>query len=127
MVLAGLASDGGLYVPESLPTYSEADWRAMRALSYPELALQLMWPFVEGSMPRETFARMVHDAYSGFRHAAIAPVKQLGSDRWLLELFHGPTLVTGIMGPHELWHLAVLSGLSMHWRFVYQFAAGPNC
>ena len=92
VVLAGLASDGGLYVPESLPTYSEADWRAMRALSYPELALQLMWPFVEGSMPRETFARMVHDAYSGFRHAAIAPVKQLGSDRWLLELFHGPTL-----------------------------------
>jgi channel protein (hemolysin III family) len=42
-------------------------------------------------------------------------------------LFHGPTLVTGIIGPHELWHLAVLSGLSMHWRFVYQFASGPNC
>ncbi len=42
-------------------------------------------------------------------------------------LFHGPTLVTGIMGPHELWHLAVLSGLSMHWRFVFQFATGPEC
>jgi len=42
-------------------------------------------------------------------------------------LFHGPTLVTGIMGPHELWHLAVLSGLGMHWRFVFQFATGPEC
>lgn len=92
VVLAGLASDGGLYVPEGLPTYTDAEWQAMRSLSYPELALHLMWPFVEGSMPRETFARMVNEAYGCFRHAAIAPVKQLGSDRWLLELFHGPTL-----------------------------------
>ncbi|NBS11700.1 MAG: threonine synthase [Gammaproteobacteria bacterium] len=92
VVLAGLASDGGLYVPEALPKYTDAEWQAMRSLSYPELALHLMWPFVEGSMPRETFARMVNEAYGCFRHAAIAPVKQLGSDRWLLELFHGPTL-----------------------------------
>ena len=41
-------------------------------------------------------------------------------------LFHGPTIVSGIMGPHELWHFAVLSGLAMHWRFVYQFASGPE-
>lgn len=39
-------------------------------------------------------------------------------------LFHGPTIIHGIMGPHELWHIAVLSGLAMHWRFVFQFAAG---
>lgn len=41
-------------------------------------------------------------------------------------LFHGPTLVHGVMGPHELWHIAVLIGLSMHWRFVFQFASGPD-
>ena len=41
-------------------------------------------------------------------------------------LLHGPTLVHGIMGPHELWHLAVLGGLSMHWKFVFQFASGPD-
>lgn len=41
-------------------------------------------------------------------------------------LFHGPTLVHGILGPHELWHFAVLCGLSMHWRFVFQFASGPD-
>lgn len=41
-------------------------------------------------------------------------------------LFHGPTIVSGIMGPHELWHFAVLSGLAMHWRFVSQFASGPE-
>ena len=41
-------------------------------------------------------------------------------------LFHAPTIVSGIMGPHELWHFAVLSGLAMHWRFVFQFASGPE-
>jgi channel protein (hemolysin III family) len=39
-------------------------------------------------------------------------------------LAHGPVLVSGVIGPHELWHLAVLAGLAMHWRFVFQFAAG---
>lgn len=41
-------------------------------------------------------------------------------------LLHGPTLVQGVLGPHELWHFAVLCGLSMHWRFVFQFASGPD-
>ncbi len=44
----------------------------------------------------------------------------------LVLLFHGPTLLPGVLGPHEFWHLAVLSGLAFHWRFVFQFAAGPN-
>lgn len=92
VVLTGLASDGGLYVPESLPQISKDQWRQWQTLSYPELAIEVMWPFVDGSMPRATFESMVRDAYGSFRHEAIAPCKQLAHDTWLLELFHGPTL-----------------------------------
>lgn len=92
VILTGLASDGGLYVPESLPEVSLKTLRQWQNLSYEDLALEVMWPFVEGSMPRETFEKMVVDAYSSFRHRAIAPTKQLSHDTWLLELFHGPTL-----------------------------------
>ena len=88
VVLTGLASDGGLYVPESLPTISEATLRHWQSLPYYELAIEVMWPFVEGSMPRETFEPMVKNAYGAFRHSAIAPTKQLSHDTWLLELFH---------------------------------------
>jgi threonine synthase len=92
VVLAGLASDGGLYVPESLPQISEATFRSWQGLAYDDLAIEVMWPFVEGSMPRATFEGMVRDAYGSFRHSGIAPAKQLSHDTWLLELFHGPTL-----------------------------------
>ncbi|NCW73503.1 MAG: threonine synthase, partial [Gammaproteobacteria bacterium] len=92
VVLTGLASDGGLYVPESLPTIPDATLRQWQSLPYDELAIEVMWPFVDGSMPRETFESMVKDAYGSFRHTAIAPTKQLSHDTWLLELFHGPTL-----------------------------------
>ncbi|MDB3999234.1 threonine synthase [Litorivicinus sp.] len=92
VVLTGLASDGGLYVPESLPTVSEATFRQWQSLPYDALAIEVMWPFVEGSMARETFEATVRDAYRSFRHTAIAPSKQLTHDTWLLELFHGPTL-----------------------------------
>ena len=92
VVLTGLAPDGGLYVPESLPTISEATLRQWQPLPYDELAIEVMWPFVDGSIPRETFVSMVEDAYGSFRHSAIAPTKQLNHDTWLVELFHGPTL-----------------------------------
>ena len=92
VVLAGLASDGGLYVPESMPQISEATFRSWQGLPYDDLAIEVMWPFVEGSMPRATFESMVRDAYGSFRHSGIAPSKQLTHDTWLLELFHGPTL-----------------------------------
>ena len=92
VVLTGLAADGGLYVPESLPTISEVTFRQWQSLHYDDLAIEVMWPFVEGSLKREAFEEMVKDAYSTFRHPAIAPLKQLSSDTWLLELFHGPTL-----------------------------------
>lgn len=91
-LLAGLARDGGLYVPRQWPEFSAAEIRAMRGLSYQELAITLLSPFVGDDIDRETFARIVGEAYATFRHDAICPLVQIGPNRFLLELFHGPTL-----------------------------------
>jgi threonine synthase len=91
-LLAGLARDGGLYVPQSWPHFSAADIRALRGLPYGELAARVLHPFVGGEIGRETFAAIVHDAYRGFRHPAICPLVQSGPNEFILELFHGPTL-----------------------------------
>lgn len=91
-LLAGLARDGGLYLPESLPTFTPSDLAAMRNLSYPELATAIIAPFVEGSIDRQTLSSLAADSYRDFRHQAVAPLLQLDQDQWLLELFHGPTL-----------------------------------
>ena len=92
VLLAGLARDGGLYLPEALPTFSAAELQSMRGMSYPELATTVIAPFVEGSIDRETLAHLVEASYRDFRHQAVAPLVQLDQDQWLLELFHGPTL-----------------------------------
>ena len=92
VVLTGLASDGGLYVPESWPQFSAADLRALTRLDYPQLAATLMAPYAAGALTEGELHRLASRAYAGFRHAAIAPLVQIGRDHWLLELFHGPTL-----------------------------------
>ncbi|MFQ5971946.1 MAG: threonine synthase [Alphaproteobacteria bacterium] len=92
VLLTGLAGDGGLYLPESWPRLDPAELRAMRGLSYSELAARVMWPFVEGAIAETEFDELVRDTYAKFDHPAVAPLKQLGSNLWLLELFHGPTL-----------------------------------
>ncbi len=91
-VLAGLARDGGLYVPESWPQFSSDELRAWRRLPYPELALRILSPFVGGEIPQAEFERLVREAYATFRHPAVCPLVQLGTNRLVLELFHGPTL-----------------------------------
>ena len=91
-LLAGLARDGGLYVPEEWPQFSAAELRGMTGLSYAELATRVMAPFVQGAITDDDFAALVADTYEGFDHRAVAPVVQIGHDEWLLELFHGPTL-----------------------------------
>lgn len=91
-LLAGLASDGGLYVPAQLPQFSEAEFAAMRGMDYPTLALEIMQPFVGGSIPRDDLQAIIDDCYRVFRHDAVAPLVQLGPNQWVLELFHGPTL-----------------------------------
>lgn len=92
VLLTGLADDGGLYVPEQLPKFTNAEIAAMSGMSYPELALCIIEPFVAGSIPHDDLASIVHDCYRDFRHPAVAPLVQLDSNEWLLELFHGPTL-----------------------------------
>ncbi len=92
VTLAGLASDGGLYVPEAWPRVDAEAQRAWRNLSYPDLAVQVMRPFIGGEIPDKAFAAMVRDAYATFEHPAVTPLVQLDSNLWLQELFHGPTL-----------------------------------
>lgn len=92
VVLTGLAVDGGLYVPESLPRFSEDDIRAWRGLSYDELAFHVMWPFVKDTLTESEFKGIIERAYASFRHAAIAPLVQTAHNEWVLELFQGPTL-----------------------------------
>jgi threonine synthase len=92
VLLAGLAEDGGLFVPENWPTLGPADWRALRGLPYAELAARVMQPFVGPAIDRTTFARLCHEAYAGFTHPAVVPLVQLDTGLFVQELFHGPTL-----------------------------------
>jgi threonine synthase len=92
VLLAGLAEDGGLFVPETWPSLSHADLRALRGLPYDQLAARVMQPFVGEAVPFATLQAICHGAYAGFAHPAVAPLIQLGPNLWSLELFHGPTL-----------------------------------
>ena len=91
-LLAGLAGDGGLYVPREWPQFSAADIRAMRGRSYQEIAFAVMEPLVGGDIASGDLRRMIDEAYGTFCHKAIVPLVQTGPERFLLELFHGPTL-----------------------------------
>lgn len=91
-VLAGLASDGGLYVPEIIPTLSMSEITALQSLSYPELAYNIISRFTGDSIAPDALKNIIFEAYKTFRHAAVAPLKQLDSNTYLLELFHGETL-----------------------------------
>ncbi len=93
VMLAGLARDGGLYLPAEWPRLSTAEIASWRGLSYVELAFRVMRPFVGGSFDESTFRRLIAEAYASFDTPDVAPLKPLGDDGLhLLELFHGPTL-----------------------------------
>ncbi len=92
VTLAGLAADGGLYVPREWPQFSAADFAALRGLSYAETALRVMTPFVGDALSEDALRALCTEAYGGFAHAAVTPLVQLDGRHWLLELFHGPTL-----------------------------------
>ena len=91
-MLTGLARDGGLYLPETIPTLDHAAITAMRGQSYEDLAFTVMRPFVGDTFTDEEFRAIISRAYEGFGHDARAPLVQLGANHFLLELFHGPTL-----------------------------------
>ena len=90
--LAGLASDGGLYVPRHWPRFSADEIAAMAGLPYAELAARIMQPFVGDCLTPERLRELTAQAYGRFAHKAVTPLKQLDEQQWLLELFHGPTL-----------------------------------
>lgn len=92
VTLAGLASDGGLYVPESWPSLSQGEIAALAGLSYVDTAVAVLAPFVGDSLSREALRELCEGAYGRFAHAAVTPLVQLDQRNWLLELFHGPTL-----------------------------------
>ena len=90
--LAGLASDGGLYLPREWPRFTAEEIAAMAGLPYAELAARVMQPFVGDSLSPARLLELTTQAYGGFAHAAVTPLRQLDQQHWLLELFHGPTL-----------------------------------
>ncbi len=92
VLLAGLATDGGLYVPENLPRFTQEEIASWAGLPYHELAFRVMRPFVTGSIPDADFKKILEETYATFSHAAVAPLRQLKGNEWVLELFHGPTL-----------------------------------
>ena len=92
VILTGLAPDGGLFVPEELPHFSKDEIASWAGLSYEELALKIMTPFVDGAIPQDDLKQLIDKSYATFRHGAIAPLIQTGHNEWILELFHGPTL-----------------------------------
>ena len=91
-LLAGLARDGGLYIPSTWPVLNAEEIRAMANRSYSENAKTILGPFVDGEIPEAEFGKMVDEAYATFHHPAVAPLVQIGPNHWVMELFHGPTL-----------------------------------
>ena len=92
VLLTGLASDGGLYLPQAWPEWSADEFQRLAGRPYTDVALAVMRPFVGDAIPETDLRRMIEEAYGRFDHPAVTPLKQLDSNHWLLELFHGPTL-----------------------------------
>ncbi len=92
VTLAGLASDGGLYVPEHWPQLTPDAIAGLAGLSYVETAVRVCAPFIGGSLHEDELRALFTQAYGTFAHSAVAPLVQLDNQHWLLELFHGPTL-----------------------------------
>ena len=92
VTLAGLARDGGLYVPDSWPVFSSEQIAALAGRPYAEVACEIARPFIGGTIADADLSRMAHEAYGTFHHPAVAPLTQLGANTFVLELFHGPTL-----------------------------------
>jgi threonine synthase len=95
ITLAGLAHDGGLYVPETWPVIDAATMASFAGRPYADVACDVISRFATGGLAAgglADLARMTREAYDGFRHPAVTPLVQLGPNTFVLELFHGPTL-----------------------------------
>lgn len=88
----GLAKDGGLFVPENIPAFSKEEISSWKNLDYKELAEKIISPFIDGEIDENDLKTLINKSYSTFDSTDIAPLKQLSENKWILELFHGPTL-----------------------------------
>ena len=91
VLLAGLARDGGLYMPDRWPSLSREAWAALAGQDYPALARAVTAPYLGGGIDEAAMGAVLAEAYRGFRHKAIVPLTEIARNVWLLELFHGPT------------------------------------
>jgi threonine synthase len=91
-LLAGLARDGGLYLPETWPQISKHEIAQMAGKSYAEVAFTVLTPFVGDEIKPDAFRAMINEAYATFRHEAVCPIVQTGPNEFIVELFHGTTL-----------------------------------
>ena len=92
VLLAGLARDGGLYVPQTWPAIAPQAIAALAGKPFADVAVEVIQPFVGSAISRAELKAMADEAYARFGHAAVTPLVQVGPNRWILELFHGPTL-----------------------------------
>ena len=92
VLLTGLAPDGGLYVPAEIPRLSLDEIRSYKNLSYPELALKIITPFIDDEIPATQLRQIIEQSYANFDDPKVAPLRKLGDNEWILELYHGPTL-----------------------------------
>jgi threonine synthase len=92
VLFQGLATDGGLYVPDFLPQFDEKKIARMKSLSYEELFFEITHQFVVNEIADEDYKKIIKKSYQKFSHCAIAPLTQISANHFLLELFHGPTL-----------------------------------
>ncbi|MBT6042977.1 MAG: threonine synthase [Gammaproteobacteria bacterium] len=91
-LLTGLAPDGGLYIPETVPQVSREQMQSWKNLGYAELAFEIISLYTADSMPDDDLREIINETYKMFSHPEVAPMQKLGEKEYVLELFHGPTL-----------------------------------
>jgi threonine synthase len=92
VLLGGLAPDGGLYMPERFPQFTKEEINSWSDLEFHQLASNILFPFVDGEIDKVTFSKLVEEAYETFDSDNVVELKEISGNRWVLELFHGPTL-----------------------------------
>ena len=92
VLLGGLAPDGGLYMPTSIPNFSIEEINDFKDLQFHELATEILFPFIEGDIDKEVFSDLVRETYKVFEVNDVVEIVELEKNRQILELFHGPTL-----------------------------------
>lgn len=105
VLLDGMAPDGGLYVPEQWPTISKDALRSLSGRSYTDIAARVISPFTKDVIPDRDLRKIIEKAYGNFDHHCVTPLSQLGSNHWMMELYHGPTLAFKDVALQLLGHL----------------------